>query len=141
MNRRTIIIIAASVVGVCLCLCIALVGIASIGGIGAFAGTQPIADQGERFMQSLKTGDYAGAYALCHPALQQKLGSAQGLQRLIENGKAKPSSWNFSSRNLENNQGHLEGTVTMVGGEGTVTLDLAKSGNDWKVIAFDLKPN
>lgn len=136
MKRRNIILIAAAVVGVCLCLCIAIFGVAFIGG---FLGTQPVADLGEKFMQSLKSGDYATAYALCHPSLQQKLGSAQGLQRLVENGKARPSSWSFSSRNIESDQGHMEGTVTMQGGDGTVSLDFAKSGNDWKIIGFDLK--
>lgn len=136
MNRRTLVIIAGSLVALCLCLCIVIIGVAFVGG---FLGTQPVADLGEKFMQSLKSGDYAAAYNLCHPSLQQKLGSAQGLQRLVENGKAKPSNWNFSTRNIDNDQGHMEGTVTMQGGEGTVTLDFVKSGNDWKIIAFDLK--
>jgi Domain of unknown function (DUF4864) len=92
-------------------------------------------------MQSLKSGDYATAYALCHPALQQQLGSAQNLQRMVENGKARPISWSFTSRNIENNQGHMEGTVTMQGGTGIVTLDLAQSNGEWKVLAFNLEPN
>jgi hypothetical protein len=140
MNKKMVLILggAAAVVALCLCAFVAMIGLGVLGGVGA---TQPVADAGEKFMQSLKAGDYETAYGLCHPALQQKLGSTQGLKKLIEGGKAQPTKWSFSSRNLDNDRGHLEGTVTTSGGEGTVTLDLSKSGSDWKVSAFNIQPN
>ena len=138
MNTRKVLIIAAVVVGLCICCFVAIIGFSSVGGFGL---TQPAADAGEKFMQSLKSGDYATAYALCHPSLQQKFGSAQGLKQLVENGQARPTTWNFTSRNIENAQAHLEGTVTMQGGKGTVTIDLVQVGSDWKVIGFNLQPN
>lgn len=136
MNRKTLLLIGGGILGLCLCLCIVLIGVALAGGLGL---TQPSADVGEKFMQSLKSGDYDGAFALCHPALQQKLGNAQGLRRTIESGRAQPVSWNFTSRSVENDEALLEGSVKMTGGDGTVTLELAKTGNDWKVTAFNLK--
>ncbi len=136
MNKRTVLIVAAVAAALCLCCFVAIIGFSIVGGLGL---TQPAADVGEKFMQSLKTGDYDTAFALCHPSLQQKLGNAQGLKRLIENGKAQPTIWSFTSRNVDNDQAHLEGTVTMLGAEGTVTLDLVKLESDWKVIGFNLK--
>jgi hypothetical protein len=137
MNTRNVLLIAGVVVGLCICCFVVVIGLGIVGGFGL---TQPAADAGEKFMQSLKAGDYNTAYALCHPSLQQKLGSAQGLKQLVENGKAQPSTWNFTSRNIENAQAHLEGTATMQGGNGTVTLDLVQVGSDWKVIGFNLTP-
>ncbi|MDE3090573.1 MAG: hypothetical protein KGJ80_14425, partial [Chloroflexota bacterium] len=102
MNMRNVLLIAAVVVGLCICCFVAIIGISILGGFGL---TQPAADAGEKFMQSLKVGDYDTAYALCHPSLQQKLGGAQGLKRLVENGKAQPTTWNFTSRNVDNAQG------------------------------------
>jgi hypothetical protein len=136
MNKKIVLIAAGAVVALCVCAFIAIIGFGVLGGIAL---TQPTADVGEKFMQALKTADYKTAYGLCHPALQQKLGNVQGLQRVIENGKARPTSWSFNSRSVSNDQGLLEGTVTMVGGEGTVSLEFTKSGNEWKVSAFDLE--
>ncbi len=138
MNKRVVLIGAAAVIGMCICACVAIAGFAAIGGLGM---TQPAADVGEKFMQSLKAADYATAYALCHPALQREIGSSQNLKEMVESGQAQPRAWNFTARSIENDQGHLEGTVTMQGGAGTVTLDLAQSGGEWKVIAFNLQPD
>ncbi len=71
--------------------------------------------------------------------MQQKLGGALGLRRLVESGKAQPSKWSFTSRNVNDDEGELQGTATLAGGEGTVTLELVKVGSDWKIIAFSLK--
>ncbi|MCL4394816.1 MAG: DUF4864 domain-containing protein [Chloroflexi bacterium] len=134
---KTVLIVVGVIIVLCLCAFIAIIGLGLAGGLGL---TQPVADVGEKFMQSLKTGDYDTAYALCHPSLQEQFGSAQGLKQMVAEGQAQPVKWSFNSRNIENDQGHMEGTVTMKGGEGTVTIDLVKAGSEWKVIGFDLKP-
>ncbi len=145
MNRKTVIIIAGAIIGVCLCCTIVIIGGTLLGAGGTvaaiFGATQPVADVGDKFMQSLKAGDYATAYAQLSPALQKKIGTAQDLRQMVESGQAKPSKWSFDTRNIENDEGHLEGSVSMQGGEGTVTLDLVKTGNDWKINAFNLEPD
>ncbi len=143
MNRTVAIVVGVVLVlCVCVCLVVAAVGAISGGSILALLGvTQPVADVGEKFMQSLKTADYSTAYKLCDPSLQKELGSVAGLKQMIERGQAQPVKWSFTSRNINNDTGSLEGTVTMQGGEGTVSLELVKSGTDWLVTAFDLSPN
>jgi hypothetical protein len=140
VNRKTLLIIAGAVVGVCMCCAVVVAVVSLTGVLGIFGVTQPVADVGEKFMQSLKAGDYATAYAQLHPALQQKIGTPQDLKKMVESGKAQPSKWNFTTRNMENDQGHLEGSVTMQGAEGTVTLDLTKLGDEWKITSFNLTP-
>jgi hypothetical protein len=140
MNKKIVLLIGAvvAILAVCVCVIVVIVGLGLAGGVSL---TQPIADVGEKFMQSLKVADYNTAFGLCDPSLKTELGSAQGLKKLVDSGKAQPTKWNFTSRNIENNQGHIDGTVTMLGGEGTLSLDFIKVGSDWKVVGFDLKPN
>ncbi len=139
MNKKTLIIAAVAVVGVCMCCVLAGVGFTVMGGLGIFGATQPVADAGDKFLQSLKDGNYTAAYGSMHPALQQKIGTPQDLRKMIESGKAQPTKWTFTTRNMDNDQGHLEGSATMTGGEGTVTLDLVKVGDAWKITAFNLR--
>jgi hypothetical protein len=138
-NRKTLtyVAIGCGVVAV-LCIC-AFIAVFALGLGGALALTQPAADTGEAFMTALKNGDYAGAYKLCAPSLQRELGSAQRLQQLIEGGRARPTQWAFTSRDVNNDRAALTGTVTMIGGEGTVALSLINTGGEWKIVAFDLK--
>ena len=136
MNRKTLLIIGAVILGLCLvCVCVITAAV----GLGLL-GTQPTATAGENFMTALKNGDAAGAYNLCTPALQRELGSAQGLDTRIKNGKVQPTAWSFSSRNVNNDTAQLDGTVTFTGNrEGNVTLVLAQVGGEWKISGFNLK--
>jgi hypothetical protein len=143
-NKRLFMILGigcAAIVVLCICVVVFMVLIGGTTVFGVLGVTQPAADAGEAFMTALKNSDYAGAYALCAPDLQTKLVNAQGLQRLVEGGKARPTKWSFNSRNIDNGQAELTGTVTMVGAEGTVSLSLIQVGDQWKIIAFNLKPN
>lgn len=136
MNRRTLLIGGA--VGIIACLCLAVVLLAT-GALGVLGMTQPAADTGDKFMQALKAANYEGANALMTPELQKKVGNAQGLRKMIEGGKAQPTQWTFTERSINGNQGNLAGSVTMLSGDGTVSLGLVKSGDVWKIDAFDLK--
>jgi len=136
MNKKVLLIIG----GVVLVLCLICAGIAAVAFVLGFGLTQPAAAVGENFMTALKNGDYAGAYNLCSPALQKELGSPQGLETRIKNGRVQPTQWSLTSRNVSNDQGQLDGSVTFTGNrEGTVLLVLAQVGNDWKIAGFQLK--
>lgn len=118
---------------------IIVVALLLVCGIGFFAifglalnATQPVADAGQTYMTALSNGDYSKAFDLSAPSLQQEAGNAQGLQTALSS--KQPVSWNFTSRNVNNDQGELQGTDTYKDGTtGTVDLVLSKIGNDWKV--------
>lgn len=136
MNKKIVLIIVAVLVVLCL-FCAGIGVLAVVLGMGA---TQPIADVGDQFMTALKNEDYARAYALCAPSLQQELRNAQGLANLIRNSRVQPVQWSYSSRNVNNDQGQLDGTVTFTGNrEGTLQLVLTQVNGVWKIAGFRLK--
>ncbi len=142
-NRRLFLLVGLGCAALAL-VCILVVGaLVVIGGgttLGVLSVTQPAADAGESFMTALKIGNYADAYALCSPALQSKLVNTQGLQRMVQSGKAQPTQWSFNSRKIESAVATLTGDATLTGGEGTVRLTLVKVGDAWKIDAFSLNP-
>jgi hypothetical protein len=136
MNKKILLIIGGVALVFCL-LCVIFFVVVFALGMGA---TQPAASAGEAFMTALKNGDHAGAYNLCSPALQRELGNAGSLGTRIKNGKVEPTAWTFSSRDINNDTGQLDGTVTFTGNrEGTVRLVLTQVGGEWKISAFSLK--
>lgn len=138
MNKKWI-IFGGGGCGVLVLLCIAFAAIAAMVGVGA---TQPLADVGDKFMNALKDGNYSQAFSACAPELQQKLGNAAALKNLIENGKVQPVSWSYNSRQANNAEGLLEGTVTMKNNrQGTLRIELVQKSSDWQVIGFNLKEN
>ncbi|MCW1966671.1 MAG: hypothetical protein KIH69_000960 [Anaerolineae bacterium] len=107
---------------------------------GAMLLTSGPADAGNSFMTALTQGDYDKAWGDCHPALKEKIGGVQKLKDIVEGGNAKPVSFSISSRNVNNDEGKLEGTATLSGNrQANLVVELAKSGNDWKVIGFNIK--
>ncbi len=137
-NKNTIIIVVAVLAVVCLC---ALVAAVLFGGtiFAAVSGlTAPAAEQADAFMQALQHSDYASAYSLCTPALQQELGSPDALRMMIENGQVQPKSWKFTTRNVENDVATLEGSFVS-SQAGRLKLELHKIGADWKVNMFNME--
>ncbi len=134
MNKK-VLLIGGIGCGVLLLVCVAFFAITFLAGMGA---TQPAADAGEAFLTALKSGNYAQAYGLCGAALQKELGSAQGLQRLVESNKAQPVKWSINSRNIANDQAQLEGTIATAGNpSGSLHVTLASEGGVWKVVGFN----
>lgn len=136
MNKKILLVLGGGLLVVCL-VCVGVIGVAFVLGLGA---TQPISDVGDAFMTALKNEDYATAYNLCAPALQQELRNPQGLANLIRNGNVRPMQWSYTSRNVSNDQGQLEGNVTFVGNrQGTLQLVLTQVGGTWKIAGFRLR--
>jgi len=136
MNKKMLLIIAGAV----LVLCLVCVGVIVLS-VGLGAGlTQPIANVGDEFMTALKNEDYTRAYNLCAPSLQQELRNPQNLANLIRNARVQPTQWSYTSRNVSNDQGQLDGSVTFVGNrEGTLQLVLTQIGGTWKIAGFNLR--
>ena len=141
MDTRRLLIIGGIAVGVgmLICCCLFIVLTAS-GGLMVFGLTQPATTTGNAFMTSLRDGDYAGAYDLCTPGLQEELGSVVGLRTTIVDNDVEPASWTFNSTRIENDGAELEGTLVLAGErKGTVDLVLTNVGGAWKVDGFHLK--
>ena len=129
MNKKLIIILGA--VGFVCVACIAI--IALIGG-GAFFLTKEVADASDVYLEAIKTGDYATAYDLSAPNVQEELGSVEGLETFFEQNNFAPESWNFNNRSVENDTGTLTGTVTLADGVVVDTeINMAKIDGDWFV--------
>ena len=133
---RRIVLIVGGAVLLLIVLCVVLLG----GSIAAiFQATQPVADASEKFMVSLRDGNYQQAYDMMTPELQTELGDASGLEERITSANRKPTSWSFASRNINNDRGEVSGTATFADNvAGTVSIVLTKSGNDWKIAGFNL---
>ncbi len=121
-----------------LVVCFTVVLAAGCGGV--VSDLQNVGTAGENFMSALRDNNYSQAYNLCGDSLQKELSSPQGLESLIKNGNVHPAKWNISSRNVNGDQGQLEGSVTFDSGkEGDLRITLGKAGSDWKVIGFNMK--
>lgn len=137
MSNKKIFLLIAILALLALGACVLLVGMGVFAGLSA---TKPVADVGNAFMAALKDGDYARAYGLCSADLQSELGGAEALQALIEEGNAQPTAWKITSRNVSNDQGQLEGTVTFTGDRsGSLSIILARADKTWKIAGFDFQ--
>jgi len=98
---------------------------------------QPAADVGNAFMKALKNADYAGAYELCDPDLQEELGSVADLgEWMVANG-IEPVEWSFPERNLVGDMVQVLGIGTFAGDqEGMVELLLIQVDGEWHVAGF-----
>jgi hypothetical protein len=140
-TTRNIIIGLVALVFLCVCAC---GGVAVLGG-GTFAAIfsqiAPGATVGGEFMGHLQAGNWDKAYALCGPALQKELGSADALGRRVTNGKSQPTGFVPSNTNVNNDRLEMSGSATFIDGRsGTFELIIDKIGNDWKIVGFNLQP-
>ncbi len=137
MSNKKIILLIAVLALLALGACVLLVSMGVFAGLSA---TKPVADVGNAFMTALKDGDYARAYGLCSTDLQSELSSPEALQALIEEGNAQPAAWKINSRNVSDDQGQLEGTVTFTGDRsGSLSIILARADKTWKIAGFDFQ--
>ncbi len=148
---RNIIIAVIVVVALC-CICgviafVAFYGINRTSGpdISGLTNLTPEQQQaalvGVDFMTKLKNSDWAGAYGLCGPALQNELGSAAALGKRISDGKAQPVSWKFDTMSPVNPDTQIDGTIVFAGNvNGTVRLVLDRAGSAWQISGFNLQP-
>ncbi len=138
-NTWVIILIVVGALVLC-CAAIGLFILVTSGtAVGAAFGlTQPAVDAGNEFMQALKDENYEFAFDLCAPNIQEELGSAEGLQEFIESADRQPEKWKFTSRSMENDMADLSGPATFRFGEATLTLQLTRIDDSWKVNTFGI---
>jgi hypothetical protein len=108
-------------------IAVALAGCKSLG---------DISDSGNQFMTALKNQDYTASYAMLTPALQNELGSADGWKAFAEPRNFE--DWKFSSNQVENDQGQLDGEATLGTEIYNISLVLQNVDSQWKVAGIDI---
>ena len=122
--------------GVAVVLCTLLAAL-TLTACGAIADLGTMSDTGESFMQALKANDNATSYKMLSTTLQSQIGGEQGWATFTT--PRVPTTWNFSTKEINNGQGHLEGNASFANGQNlTVSLVLNKEATDWKVSGIDI---
>ena len=126
--------------GCCGCLLLVLVVFGLIGGAAMFA-TRGAVEAARAQIAQIKAGDMSGAYKRMSEAYRQSHTEADFAAFVARHpGLKENSDTTFSSRNIQNNKGHLEGYLMAASGvKETVTYELTKEAGDWKIddIKFD----
>jgi hypothetical protein len=144
-------IIIALVVLLFVCCCCSLIGVFAIRQIQAQA-SSAISNLGtlvpeqaqaafvaSAFMTNLSAGNWAGAYALCTPTLQNALGSAPALGKRITDNKVQPVSFSITDV-TPGTPVKLDGTAVFPGNRpGVLHLELERVGSTYQVNAFQLQ--
>ena len=120
----------AGILGIGLC---AGLGVLFVGGV--FALTQPVVDASEQFLALLGQGKAAEAYASAADGFRAQQDEASFTGAVEQLGLTDYASASWHSRQVENQEGAAEGTVTTKGG-GTkpVSVRLIKEGGRWAVV-------
>lgn len=107
----------------------------------AMAATKGIADVASSQLTSLRMGDYVKAYSYTSKEFQQTT-SLDAFKTFVEEHPAFKNGVDisFSSREINNNQGKLEGTIkTADGGAVPVTYNLVKENGEWRILSLSTK--
>ena len=101
--------------------------------------TQPITTAGDRFLEALRDGDFAQAYALCNSTLQETLGDAHQLAQQAQT--TRPATWQLRLPREDSGAAELTGHATLAnGGAAQIFLGLEQVGDTWKINHFEITP-
>lgn len=119
---------------------IGLVFLAIIGAIVFFAlsMTSGVADAGKTFLSQIGSGKITEAYESASATLKSKQTAAEFEETVKKIGLTDYASASWSNRQMENDRGQLDGSVTTrSGGKIPLHLDLIKEGGAWKIYSYD----
>src|SRR5262249_49717206 len=120
----------AGILGMGLC---AGLGALFVGGI--FALTQPVVDASEQFLALLGQGKIAEAYASAADGFRAQQDEATFTGAVKQLGLTDYSAVSWHNRQVENQEGTAEGTVTTKsGGTKPVSIRLVREGGKWTVV-------
>jgi hypothetical protein len=120
-----------TILGLGLFACLGVVFVA-----GIFALTRPVVDASEQFLGLLGQGKTAEAYALTAEGFRARQDEASFARAVNQIGLTEYASASWQSRQIDNNEGSAEGTVTTKGGTTKpVSLHLVREGDKWAVVS------
>ena len=104
-----------------------------------FYATGGIVDTADEFFEAAGEGDYPRAYSLTSQQLQRGTSEEQLTSFILDYGLNEVTDTSWSSRNINNNDGELVGTLTTAnGGEIPIEIDLIYEGDEWKIRFIDV---
>lgn len=124
------------------CLIAAGVFVLFIGAIVGvvFYATSGITDTADEFFAAAYDGDYDTAHSLTSQRLQEQGSPASLEQFLAAQGLDKVTETSWSSRNIENSTGSVEGTVTTESGaEIPILVEFVSENDEWKISYLEPK--
>jgi hypothetical protein len=96
--------------------------------------TQGVATNGDAFMLAVQEDRFEDAYALFTVSLQDEV-SLNDFEETFD--PMTLESWNFSSRNIENNIGSVSGTAVIDGGTYVVTIGFVNAEDQWLINSYN----
>ncbi len=118
---------------------VVLLAIIALGALIFWAVTswQEIGEVSNDFMVALKDGVYADADSLFTDRLQQQIGGSDGLRELVENNNWHFTDWSFTSFQVRNSVGTVNGNATFADRQISLLISLWHDGENWKITGFD----
>ena len=103
---------------------------------GIFGLTQPVVDASNEFLALLGQGKIGEAYASTADGFRAQQDESSFTAAVKQLGLTEYASASWQSREINNNEGSVEGTVTTKGG-GTkpIAIRLVKENGKWKVVS------
>jgi len=99
--------------------------------------TAPMVKGGEKFLTTLGAGSTEMAYGMASATLRSGQTKEDFARTVKAYGLDGFQSASWSTRNITNDRGHLEGTVhTKTGGSVPLTLEMIKEDGLWKVLSI-----
>lgn len=102
---------------------------------GVVKGLSDLNKSGEAFMTALRDGNHDVSYNMLTSDLQNEIGGKDGWVQFATPRNFE--SWNFSSSNIENNQGQLDGQAVIQGETYAMTLVFLTVNQEWKVAGIN----
>jgi hypothetical protein len=124
------------------CLIAAAVGLAGLIFLGVviyfgFALTSGVADAGKTFLSQIGSGNIKEAYESASATLKSQQTEEEFEESVKKLGLTDYASASWSNRQMENDRGQLEGSVTTrSGGVIPLRMELIKESGKWKVFAL-----
>lgn len=119
MKNRVKVFLAANILLVLLAAC------------GVVKGLTDVKTTGDAFMAALRDGKNDDSYAMLTTALQEEIGGKEAWAQFT--APRNFESWSFTSTNIENDQGQVEGQGKVGGDTYDITLVLQKTSTGWLI--------
>jgi len=111
----------------------AIVGVVVVAIVGVFFLTGGLVETADAFFVDVAAGNMDGAWSHLSPDFQAVTTREEFEAYIATSGLADYQSASWNSRQVRNNTGELEGSITTPGGEIPLKMTFVRAGSDWKI--------